>query len=55
MITTEKAKARIDSDLRKLDEPYQSQLRSFIGKSLMQRALEEEMAHGRARTTRHRS
>ena len=43
MSTTAQAKARIDSDIRRLCEPYASQLRAFAGAWSMQLAVEKEV------------
>jgi hypothetical protein len=43
-VRLEKAKARIESDIRKnLDEPYRSRLRAFAGDRDRRRAIEEEL------------
>jgi hypothetical protein len=45
-VRLEKAKANIDSDIRRLDEPYRTQLRNFMDDRSRQRAIEEELREG---------
>jgi hypothetical protein len=39
----EQAKSRIESDIRKLQEPYRGRLRDFIDKRAMRMAVENEL------------
>ena len=39
----EKAKAAIESDIRKLQESYRGRLRAFMGKRSYQTAIEQEL------------